>query len=461
MTDEYSAVPLIVFDRGTLILHRPTPTIISQAQEFIRWDDRTGVWRAPASVYANMIRKIRQLPEPLLDKVRRQQDCNSTWNTVDLRDYQEAALIAWRASAGRGIVCLPTGAGKTRLALAAAQRCQKSTLCLVPTLVLLEQWQDSIREFYGGEIGVLGGGQHSIKPITVATFESAFRKGWSFGNQFDLIIIDEAHHFGDGERDEALEACTAPFRLGLSATLDESRLERLHQLIGPKVYEQNLRDLVGTALAEFDLYRLLLPLTVTERRAYQTDSSVFQKFFQDFRKQHIPMSWENFIRLAGKSPDGRAALAAHRRSKRVLTFTENKEATLCQLLQKYKTQKKLIFTADSKTALLISKRLLIAPITAEIGKRERDSSIEAFKNGRIKSLVSCKVLNEGFNVPDAEIAIIVGGSGSDREHIQRIGRVLRPADGKRAKIYELLAAETSEVKQSNRRGARLHGPVHG
>jgi superfamily II DNA or RNA helicase len=379
---------------------------------------------------------------------------------VDLRDYQDSALIAWRSSGGRGVVCLPTGAGKTRLALAAAQRSKKSTLCLVPTLVLLEQWQASIRKFYSGEIGVVGGGQYKVKPITVATFESAFRKGWQFGDQFDLIVIDEAHHFGDCERDEALEVCTAPFRLGLSATLDESRMERLGQLIGPKVYEQNVRDLIGTALAEFDLSRLLLPLTPAEKKAYQLDFSVFQKFFYDFGKQQVDLSWENFIRFASKSPEGRAALAAHRRAKRVLNFTEKKEEVLGQLLQKYRSHRKLIFTADSQTALLISKRLLIAAITSEIGKVERDTTIDAFRSGTIKSLVSCKVLNEGFDVPDADVAIIVGGSGSDREHIQRIGRVLRPTDGKRARIYELLVAGTSEVKQSHRRGAKLNEPSY-
>ncbi len=430
--------------------------MMNHLHDLAKWDDRIGAWRAPAYVYAKIARRMRNLSEPFIDMARQHQNLDNLWKPINLRSYQEAALLAWKASAGSGVVCLPTGAGKTRLALAAAQMSNKSTLCLVPTLVLLEQWQNSIREFYSGEIGVVGGGQYSIKPVTVATFESAFRKAWLFGNRFDLLIVDEAHHFGDGERDEALESCIAPFRLGLSATLNEPRMDRLIQLIGPKVYEQNVRDLVGTALAEFDLFRLHLRLTAAETRAYQTDYSAFNKFFSAFKTEKASYAWEDFVRLAGKSAEGRAALAAHRRSKRVLCLTERNESTLCQLIQKHSTQRKLIFTADTQTALLISKRLLIAPITAEIGKRERDRYIEAFKAGVIKSIVSCKVLNEGFDVPEAEIAIIVGGSGSDREHIQRIGRVLRPAEGKRAQIYELLAAETSEVNLSRRRGSKLN-----
>lgn len=450
-------VPTIEFDRGTLLINRSTPNLLKNLQDLIRWDDRVNSWRSPAFAYPIILSRLRKLEIPFVDQVRQTSDRADFWNSVGLREYQEAALTAWRAAAGRGIVCLPTGAGKTRLALAAAQRCKRATLILVPTLVLLEQWQDSIREFYSGEIGVVGGGLHTIRPLTVATFESAFRKAWSFGNQFDLLIVDEAHHFGDGERDEALESCMAPFRLGLSATLDDSRSERLAQLLGPKVYEQNLQDLIGTALAEFDLHRLHLPLSPREKDAYQTDYSVFHKFFGEFKSRNVFVSWDNFVRMAAKSGEGRAALAAHRRSKNLVTFTESKESTLRHLLVGYRHQRKLIFTADAQTALLISKKFLIAPITADIGKRERDFYIDSFKSGAIRSLVSCKVLNEGFNVPDAEIAIIVGGSGSNREHIQRIGRVLRPAEGKRAQIYELLAAGTAEVNLSRRRELKTKG----
>jgi len=450
--ENISTVPSLEFDRGTLIIQKPTSTMVIHLSDLARWDERVGSWRAPAYLYAKLTSRMRLLGEPLIDQVRKPQQLDKAWQPVALRDYQETALQAWRASAGRGLICLPTGAGKTRVALAAAQRSQKSVLCLVPTRVLLEQWQESIREFYPGTIGVLGDGRHDIAPVTVATFESAFRKAWSFGNRFDLLIIDEAHHFGDGERDEALEACTASFRLGLSATLEESRMDRLSQLIGPKIFEQTIRDLVGTALSEFDLWRLHLPLTSAESKAYHADYDVFRKFFCAYQEEQATGSWEAFVTRASRSPEGQAALAAHRRSKRVLAYTEKKETMLRQLLEKHKHQRKLIFTADSITALTIARRLTLAPMTAEISKSERNRYLADFKSGLIKSLVSCKVLNEGFNVPEAEVAIIVGGSGSDREHIQRIGRVLRPIDGKRAQIYELLAAGTSEIGLSKRRG---------
>jgi superfamily II DNA or RNA helicase len=99
------------------------------------------------------------------------------------------------------------------------------------------------------------------------------------------------------------------------------------------------------------------------------------------------------------------------------------------------------------------------PITADVKRRERDAGLAAFRAGRIRALVSARVLNEGFDVPDAEIGIVVGGAQGVREHVQRIGRVLRPAPGKRALVYELVTRDTAEVGaiQRKRRGLRSCG----
>ncbi len=84
-----------------------------------------------------------------------------------------------------------------------------STLCLVPTRILIEQWQKEIKKFYSGKIGIYGDGQKELAPITISTFESAYRNMNQIGNRFDLLIIDEVHHFGNGIRDELLEMSTA------------------------------------------------------------------------------------------------------------------------------------------------------------------------------------------------------------------------------------------------------------
>jgi superfamily II DNA or RNA helicase len=109
------------------------------------------------------------------------------------------------------MVVLPTCSGKTRLAIAAIARARVPALCLVPTRVLLEQWRTTLGDVYAGEVGCFGDGVRKLSPLTVATYESAWRHMNHIGNQFSLIVVDEVHHFGAGTRDEALEMSCAPF----------------------------------------------------------------------------------------------------------------------------------------------------------------------------------------------------------------------------------------------------------
>ncbi len=111
----------------------------------------------------------------------------------------------------------------------------------------------------------------------------------------------------------------------------------------------------------------------------------------------------------------------------------------------------LVFTADNEAAYAIARAHLIMPLTCDIGRPERDDALERFRRGEIRALVSARVLNEGIDVPDADVAVIVGGAFGEREHVQRVGRLLRPSEDKRAVVYELVTRDTIEVGQARRR----------
>jgi superfamily II DNA or RNA helicase len=128
---------------------------------------------------------------------------------------------------------------------------------------------------------------------------------------------------------------------------------------------------------------------------------------------------------------------------------------LQELLAGDRESKTLIFTPDTSVAYRISRQFLIPTITSDIKKTEREEVLDRFRRGVIRRLVSCRVLNEGIDVPDAETAIILGGNQGEREHIQRIGRCLRPGVGKLAKVYELVAKNTIEVRHWQRRTETL------
>ena len=83
--------------------------------------------------------------------------------------------------------------------------------------------------------------------------------------------------------------------------------------------------------------------------------------------------------------------------------------------------------------------------------KERKKLLDAFRSGLLKTLVTSRVLNEGVDVPEARIGVVFSGTGAVREHVQRLGRILRNTPGKRATLYELVTADTNEQNVNERR----------
>ncbi len=450
----------IEFDRGTLLV-RGLPS--SRVDGFpVRWDPRVPGHRARALDYGKLLLQLKRAALAFEDRVLppgMAEARPASWKSVELRPYQEAALDAWNAASQRGVVVLPTGSGKTRLALSAMAASGLRTLCLVPTRPLLTQWHGAVSEAYGGAVGCLGDGEHLLSPITIATFESAYRHMARIGNRFELLVVDEAHHFGSGLKDEALEMATAPSRLGLTATPPELRHAKanLSELIGPTVFELSVADLAGSYLSPFDLMKLFVELTAEERRTYERWLALYREPLAEFRRQNPAASWESFLRAAAKSEEGRRAIAAWSRARRVLAYPEGKRDLLGSLLERHRDSRVIVFVGDNETAYSVAREFLIMPITCDIGRRERVSVLERFREGALKALVSARVLNEGIDVPDAEVGIVVAGAHGGREYVQRVGRVLRPREGKSALVYELVVRRTGEVSRSARRVEGLVG----
>jgi len=326
----------------------------------------------------------------------------------------------------------------------------------VPTRALLEQWGGEIGALYPGAVGCYGDGRHDLAAVTVATFESAYRHMDQLGNRYDLLIVDEAHHFGSGIRDEALEMSAATARLGLTATppRDEAA-RRLAELLGPCVFELAVGDLAGTYLASFDLVTLRLELDVAERVLYTRLREKFLTVLREFRRLAPDGDWAQFVAMASRTDVGRAALAAWRASQRLTTYPAAKRRAVASLLARHHRSRVLIFTADNETAYAIAREHLVMPLTCDIDRSERRLALMAFQEGRLGALVSARVLNEGIDVPDADVAIVVGGTLGEREHVQRVGRLLRPRTGKRAVVYELVCSGTSETRLAKRRQRAL------
>ena len=441
----------IRFDRGTLVLDRVEPGLAPGILDGASWDSELSAWRMPASSLSELRVRLSDANVRVTDTIA-PEPFAGTLSHPPLRWYQQAAVDAWLAASRRGVIALPTGAGKTLSALAAIASLRAATLIVVPTRVLLDQWARTLEAYASVPIGRLGDNAHRVESLTVATYASAITWAPRVGDRFGLVVVDEAHHVGAWCPHEVLEMLVAPARLGLTATPPTGTTAlTLDAHVGPTVYSITIPELAGDALAPFDAITIPLTLTRDERATYRAHRATFATAYGEVLRRQPGASWQEFTAAASRSARGRAALSAWRASRSVLSYPSAKQAALRDLLAQHASDRILIFTADNATAYAIARELLVVPITADIKRAERERMLARFRTGDAPVLVSSQVLDEGLDVPEADVAIIVGGSGSERRHVQRVGRVLRPRPNKRAVIYELAIMGSTEVDQLARR----------
>ncbi len=419
------------------------------------WDPRTACHRAPAIAYADVVRA-------LVAAEIEYEDQAASYDKLDTgarihrepRPYQKAALAAWKKAKGRGVVALPTGSGKSHVGLMAIDDKRRSTLVVAPTLDLVRQWYDLLRRTFMRPVGVIGGGEYDVQSLTVTTYDSAYIHMENLGARFGFLIFDECHHLPGEAYSLGARASLAPYRLGLSATPEraDGRESELDELIGPIVYREEITQLSGDYLAEYETVRVAVDLSPREREEYESERAIYRGFLQ---KQRIFMGsasgWSEFIKRSARSDDGRRAMRAYRRQRELAFAAPAKVDYLEQLVEEHRGDRVLVFTDANVTAYEVSRRLLIPVITHQTKVKERSEILEKFSSGEYGAVATSRVLNEGVDVPDANVAVVMSGSGSVREHVQRLGRILRPKDGKRAVLYEIVTRDTSEAFTSQRR----------
>ncbi|MCS6900334.1 MAG: DEAD/DEAH box helicase family protein [Polyangiaceae bacterium] len=421
----------------------------------VRWDPRTGCHRAAAITYADVMRALVRKGVPFEDEAKRYNELpHGALAMRQLRPYQAEALEAWLKYRSAGVVVLPTGAGKTMVAMAAIDKKRRSTLVIAPTLDLVRQWYDQLRATFGGPVGVIGGGDYDVQDLTVSTYDSAHMYMENLGNRFGLLIYDEAHHLPGPAYALSARLAIAPFRLGLTATPErtDGRETELVELIGPTVYRRDIVELSGDYLADYETVRITVSLTPEELALYQEERAIYRGYLDAHGIRFSSQKgWSNFVMQASRTIEGRRALQAYRRQRELALAPSRKMDEVARLLHEHRHDRTILFTQDNTTAYEISRRFLVPTITHQTKVKERSEILARFADGSYNAVATSKVLNEGVDVPDANVAIVISGSGTVREHVQRLGRILRKKDGKRAILYELVSADTVETFTSERR----------
>jgi superfamily II DNA or RNA helicase len=444
----------LLFQEGTLVVIGPGQQ--AALPDPLVYDPRVDRWRAPAHAYRLVLASLIRAGYEVEDTARGYEALEhaAIINPPDPYPHQREAIDAWAAAGKRGVVVLPTGAGKTYVAQLAIQLVQRSALVIVPTIDLLHQWSGVLQRAFGQEIGLIGGGYHELSPITVSTYDSACIHMDRIGHRFGLLIFDEVHHLpGELYRQSALSSI-APFRLGLTATYEraDGKESILEDLIGPVAFQRSIKDLAGDVLATYEVRTVPVQMSEEELATYQEARERYRAFI---RSNNIPMSspsgWQRFLAATSRSAEGREAFASYQLQKKLALVHKNKMDKLNEILEENMADRIIIFTNDNASVYEISHAYLCPTITHQTPVKERKEVLARFNDGSYKMIVTSKVLNEGVDVPEANVAIILSGSGSIREHVQRLGRILRRREGKQARLYELVTENTMETYVSQRR----------
>lgn len=445
------------FNRGTLLLtnvvRKELPDIV--ASSVWRWDSRVGAWRCDAIHYAAIRKALVERFEAHFSDNVMEPACIS-WSKIDLprlRPEQTEALAAWNQADSRGQIIMPTGTGKTEVALAAMARTKTATLVVAPVRDLMYQWHRRILRAFDYDGGIVGDGLANIKPITVTTYDSAYIHMDKMGAGFGLLVFDEEHHLPGKCRREAAILSTAAMRLGLTAT--PQRSDGLHKdldwLIGPVVYDMPFKQAEGSTLANFDVVRIPVALNDNEQATYDQCSRLIRHFITSRHKEQSGYSWQDLCKESGKDPQARNAQKAYYLKQSIENRAAEKLRVLEDVFRLHKGQQILVFAGSNIMAIEVSRRFLVPTILSHTRKRERLAVLDGFAKGRFEVLVANRVLDEGIDVPEAKVAVIIGGQGSTRQAKQRLGRVLRKSGNARATLYEVVCENTKEVQRSRKR----------
>jgi len=446
----------LAFEEGTIRVEGldDTPGVTAADLPGVEVDDRSKTARAPAYRYAALRAALGERGVDCEDRVLDLPDL-ALASAYRLREYQQDALDDWRGTDDRGVLELPTGSGKTVIGIKAIEALGTPALVVVPTIDLLNQWRRELETEFDTPVGQLGGGEQRVTDLTVSTYDSAYLRADELGDRFGLVVFDEAHHLGgEGYRDIA-RLLAAPARLGLTATFErpDGAHEAVEGLVGPLVHRVAVDDLAGEHLAAYDIKRVEVGLTPEERETYERHQETFTDYLA---KSGIRMrsgsDYQELVKRSGNDPEAREALLAKQRAREVMMNAERKVTELANVLDRHREDRVIVFTAYTDLVYRLSERFLIPAITHETGAEERRRILERFREGEYSRVVTANVLDEGVDVPDANVAVVLSGSGSEREFTQRLGRILRPKDDDgRAVLYEVVAGETAEERVASRR----------
>jgi len=369
---------------------------------------------------------------------------------ITLRPHQKTAYESWMSANFNGIVKSPTGTGKSIIALKAIENNSESIVILVRTVNLAEQWIAHINRM-GLECGLVGNGKEEWKSITVCIGASVR----DVKIKCRLLIVDEIHGFFADITYQTLLNAEYQFFLGLSAT-PERELKTYDEFIKlhPIVSDYSLEDAIeDKTVCEFEIKLIPCPLTEFEQKQYDEVSARVAAAMKEFNG-NFPL----MIRLCKVNQSAAQGMRAIQERKKMLSQGLGKSNKTIEILTENKDKKVIVFSEHIDTLDYIQLEMdKVHPgrcmqYHSKIKKKEKANLIENFNIIPNAVILCSKAMDEGIDLPDCDTAIVISGTSSSRQFIQRLGRIIRPKEGKIATLHNLYIPDTKDSDWVKKRG---------
>jgi superfamily II DNA or RNA helicase len=369
------------------------------------------------------------------------------------RGWQVAALAEWEQRRHRGIISVVTGGGKTVFALSCIDRIKPmATLIVVPTSALLDQWWEEAAHYFDldlDEVNIITGSLRFRQgAINIAVLNTAAKLPQRMVGQRCFLIVDECHKAAS-ELFRAALTVDAYASLGLSATperpYDEGLTDVLVPALGDVIYKYDYADALRDGV--------IVPFALT--------NIVFE--LEEDRQQEYDKLSRSIARSIDKhGPEAEETVTLFLRRARVLNLSLNRVKLTLKLVAANRGKRTLVFHEDIEACNLIHEILHGNGVRSgiyhsKLPLRARAAMLLQYRQGALDVLVTCRALDEGFNVPETELGIIAASTATRRQRIQRLGRVVRPAKGKEAASIYTLVATGPEIERLKEEEARLEG----
>ncbi|MGI0021105.1 MAG: DEAD/DEAH box helicase [Nitrososphaera sp.] len=379
------------------------------------------------------------------------------------RDQLEAAE-AWVANGCRGSVIFSTGTGKTEIAWECARRaaelCKSKTfriLFLVPRIVLIDQNVKRLLSYGIDEsaIGVYYGERKDAKEITISTYQSAIN---NFGlvRQADMVVLDEVHLVSEtaSEYDKVFDIIVEDSKkaiLGLTATIDEKDPKYQTILtVAPPVKKYMIKEAVSDGrLAKPVIKEEQVKFTDEEQKIYD-DTSASIKDISRKLQAYDPIKMTKLLARGGaRASMAKTWFAAVRKRKEVLSSTRQKLLRTVEIVKSHPGERIMIFSETIDSIQQLHDMLEASGVSARtihngVRRQEREEILQSWGRDYFP-LLSVHTLEIGYDVPQVGIAIIIASTSNMNQVAQRIGRVVRKAEGKEhAFVYIVYVTGTKD-----------------